>query len=232
MSGLRIYNKKGAKLIDSNEFCVGLSAIYTASTNNERQLGDNYVGSVTITNFTNPLIVMPLTDISNIVALDAMQRTGNELKLTFFSKNPSVAAKFYIFDIGERIARLGQSYFKVYNSNGEITFDNSMQHLNILGEVVNNMPLDSNKSYGYLVRSKPNSQFIGRVWFSLGSLFMQQSFQIPYKSDNVLKYENVVFFKDVQGRGESDYHKYPGEFSGDVVVDRALTPLLVDLTNL
>lgn len=241
MTGVRIYNKHGAKLIDDNEFCVGLSQVLSATTSNQRQtqrfgtqdLGIScYEGHFFIQNYNNPLIVVGLTDIANTVVVDRLEKIDGKIKVTFFSANPSITAKFYIFDTGDKIAKSNASYLKIYNKLGGVTFDSAMMHLNVLGTTNNNTPLQAGKSYGVLVRSKPNSREFGAMWVFLKGFFLERHYEVAWREQDTLKYGNALFLdgSNADGKRYINTHKY--DAWREVVVSQALPPLLIDLTTI
>lgn len=231
-AGIKIYNNNRQVMIDNNDICFGLSQKFTVATETTASIGKRFYGNFTAKDCISPLIVYELGGTNERIYVEDVVSKTNGFDLRFFALTP-IVANFYIFDMAQVAQMTGTSVLRLYNRDGNLSFDNRIKHLSIVGEVYDGMPLDPNKKYGILIRSR--SPYINevRMWKDGKRLYDRttRKYQMVWRDNNTLKVDMVTEIDATNW-----YWLYTGGPAGTTISNgdtyniELAKPLLVDLT--
>lgn len=232
-AGIKIFNKDRQMMVSNNDICFGLSQKIIATSASKRAYDKPFMGNASVTGCVNPLIVYNLEDEANMVNILNGTSNPSGFDFTFITKNGSITADFYIFDISANAQKQGQPVFRLYTPDGELAFDSRVKGLAVIGEVYDGMLLDPNKQYGVLMRSRSPYIRADNWWESGRKVYWEiiNSYQMTWRDGNTLRhsmtrlsYALEWFWRDTFGPAG------PSHQDGMVQNKQVATPLLVDLS--
>lgn len=232
-AGVKIYNDNKQVLVDDTYQNLALSNVYYIGSDkgawswSNTEFGFYYYGLI-------PVMVYELGDINHRLYISKTKQQSDGSYGVKFVQSPAdkvnKSCNFYIFDVPQNAIISGQAALKIYNtSTGQLTFDSRLKHLQILGEIYDGMPIDPNRKYGVLLRSKLGFKYEFNSRTSGGKWYVDEY----WRSDLIWIENNVIRVgRELIRERHNWYYQSTGNPSPTEIYDypQLATPLLVDLT--